>query len=59
MRSRVRVRWWFPSDNIFPIGIGKITSDLKRASIIKPGTDPLELANRVVVDNVGGSAAAR
>jgi NitT/TauT family transport system substrate-binding protein len=28
----------------------KITGDLKRASIIKPGTDPAKLANRVVVD---------
>lgn len=28
----------------------KITGDLKRASIIKPGTDPVKLANRVVVD---------
>lgn len=28
----------------------KITSDLKRASIIKPSTDPVKLANRVVVD---------
>lgn len=31
----------------------KITSDLKRASIIKPGTDPVKLANRVVVDITG------
>ncbi len=31
----------------------KITSDLKRASIIKPGTDPVKLANRVVVDIAG------
>jgi NitT/TauT family transport system substrate-binding protein len=31
----------------------KITGDLKRASIIKPGTDPLKLANRVVVDIAG------
>lgn len=31
----------------------KITSDLKRASIIKPGTDPVKLANRVVVDVAG------
>ena len=31
----------------------KITSDLKRASIIKPGTDPVKLANRVVVDVTG------
>lgn len=28
----------------------KITSDLKRATIIKPNTDPAKLANRVVVD---------
>ena len=28
----------------------KITSDLKRARIIKPGTDPVKLAQRVVVD---------
>jgi sulfonate transport system substrate-binding protein len=31
----------------------KITGDLKRASIIKPGTDPVKLANRVVVDIAG------
>lgn len=31
----------------------KITSDLKRASIIKPSTDPVKLANRVVVDVAG------
>jgi NitT/TauT family transport system substrate-binding protein len=31
----------------------KITSDLKHASIIKPGTDPVKLANRVVVDIAG------
>lgn len=28
----------------------KITGDLKRATIIKPNTDPVKLANRVVVD---------
>ena len=28
----------------------KIASDLKRAAIIKPTTDPVKLANRVVVD---------
>jgi NitT/TauT family transport system substrate-binding protein len=31
----------------------KITGDLKRAGIIKPGTDPVKLANRVVVDIAG------
>ncbi|TAI65521.1 ABC transporter substrate-binding protein [Bradyrhizobium sp. Leo170] len=31
----------------------KITSDLKRASIIKQSTDPQKLANRVVVDVTG------
>jgi NitT/TauT family transport system substrate-binding protein len=31
----------------------KIISDLKQASIIKPGTDPVKLANRVVVDPRG------
>jgi NitT/TauT family transport system substrate-binding protein len=31
----------------------KITGDLKRASIIKPSTDPAKLANRVVVDIAG------
>jgi len=28
----------------------KITTDLKRATIIRPNTDPMKLANRVVVD---------
>ena len=30
----------------------KITGDLKRASVIKPGTDPVKLANRVVEDGL-------
>jgi NitT/TauT family transport system substrate-binding protein len=30
--------------------IAKITSDLKRAAIIKPTTDPAKLAERVVVN---------
>jgi NitT/TauT family transport system substrate-binding protein len=33
--------------------VAKIAGDLKRASIIKPSTDPVKLANRVVVEIAG------
>jgi NitT/TauT family transport system substrate-binding protein len=42
-----------PSGEALRREVIKITSDLKRASIIKPGTDPVKLANRVVVDVAG------
>ena len=37
----------------------KIASDLKRAAIIKPTTDPVKLANRVVVDVLTEAASGR
>jgi NitT/TauT family transport system substrate-binding protein len=39
-----------PSGEALRQEVIKITSDLKRASIIKPSTDPVKLADRVVVD---------
>jgi NitT/TauT family transport system substrate-binding protein len=42
-----------PSGEALRREVIKITGDLKRASIIKPSTDPVKLANRVVVDVSG------
>ncbi|MEW6639546.1 MAG: ABC transporter substrate-binding protein [Pseudomonadota bacterium] len=42
-----------PAGDVLRREVVKITDDLKRASIIKPSTDPVKLANRVVVDIAG------